>query len=399
MIPAMGYFARQMNTEAFGLLTLVMAFVGYASVLDGGFARAVVREIAYLGDDALNAEKILGTAIAVVSCLGILFGLLLWVCAPALVALIKVDAALEIEAVAGFRLTALMILPILLGMVWMAPMEARADFKRLNLMRSGGYLMVFGCAVVAVYGAPTFSAATMGLLIGRIAMALLGLISSRQVMGRFFYPFCRNALTHLMRFGGWLTVSSILSPAVYYLDRFVLSAFYGASAVAFYAAPSEATNKMLTLPGSVARALFPMLSAAKGVEAARLRRIAIILQAGLGLSLVIVIQIFGQDIAGIWLGRSYAQESGEIMKILVFGVLFNALSMISLIELQAMGRSKVTALVHLIEVVPLIILIVALTYFFGIKGTAVAWVGGTVMDWLLQSYFCRRARKSDALLL
>ena len=396
MIPAMGFFARQLDTESFGLLTLVLAFVGYASVLDGGFARAVVREIAHLGPDKLNAEKVLGTGIVVVSGLGLLFGLLLWICAPALVNVLRVDAALQVEAVSGFRWAAFMILPILVGMVWMAPLEARADFVRLNLMRSGGYLMVFGSAVLAVYWSPTFVAATIGLLIGRIAMALLGLMSSRQAMGRYFYPFCNNALKRLVRFGGWLTVSSILSPMVYYLDRFVLSAFAGASSVAFYSAPSEATNKMLTLPGSVARALFPMLSAAQGQEAVRLKNIALMLQFALGFSLVVLVQLLGDEIAGLWLGAAYAKESGEVMKILIFGVLFNALSMISLIELQANGHSNLTALAHLIEVIPLVVLIVVMTSLFGIKGTALAWVAGTLLDWGLQSFFCRRVRKMES---
>ena len=73
MIPAMGFFARALDAESFGLLALVLAFVGYASVLDGGFARAVVREVAALGANNADAAKIVGTALwvvlAVASCL------------------------------------------------------------------------------------------------------------------------------------------------------------------------------------------------------------------------------------------------------------------------------------------------------------------------------------------
>ncbi len=393
MIPAMGYFARQLDTETFGLLTLVLAFVGYASVLDGGFARAVVREIAQAGDNSVYAEQALGTGIGVVCCLGTIFGLLLWCLAPLLVDLIRVNAVFQNEAVVGFRWTALMILPILLGMVWMAPLEARADFARLNLLRFVGYAMVFGGAVLAVYWSPTFSSVVVGLFFGRVAMAILSLMVSRQVMRRWFHPFSRESLHRLVKFGGWLTVSNIVTPMVYYLDRFVLSAFAGPAVVAFYAAPSEATNKMLSLPGSVARALFPMMVSVKPAEAARVRRIAIMIQAALGVTLISIMLLFGDEIAGLWLGHAYAEESGLIMKILVFGVLFNALSMIPLIELQAMGNSKATASAHLMEVVPFIAFLVLMTSWFGVKGTAIAWVGGTLLDLCLQSYLCRRAKK------
>lgn len=396
MIPAMGFFARQLDTESFGLLALVLAFVGYASVLDGGFARAVVREIAQAGDDAVNAERALGTGIVVVCVLGVIFGWLLWLGASSLVSVIHVDAALQAEAVDGFRWTAFMILPILLSMVWMAPMEARSDFARLNLMRSAGYALVFGGAVFAVFLSPTFSVAVVGLLVGRIAMALVGLAAARQIMGRYLYPFSSDAFKRLVRFGGWLTVSSVVSPLMYYLDRFVLSAFAGASVVAFYAAPSEAINKTLALPGSVARALFPMLASANAEEASRMRRMAILIQAGLGLSLLLIMLLFGDQIAGLWLGQAYAEESGLIMKILVFGVLFNALGMIPLIELQAMGHSNVTAWAHLMEVVPFIAFLVVMTSLYGVKGTAVAWVAGTLLDWGLQSYLCRRTKRLNA---
>lgn len=393
MIPAMGFFARQLHIEAFGLLTLVLAFVGYASVLDGGFSRAVVREIAQAGGDLLMAKQVLGTGIGVVTALGIGFGFIVWLSAPFLVELIHVDNGLKHDAIDGFRWTALMILPILVGMMWMAPIEAYADFVRLNLVRTLGYFLVFGCGVISVYWDPKFSSAALGLLIGRIGMALLALSVTKKAMGFYIYPFSKQVLKRLVRFGGWLTISNILVPMVYYLDRFVLSAFAGASVVAFYAAPSEAINKALTLPGSVARALFPMFAAATPDEVVRLRRKATAIQAGLGLLIVIVVALFSDQIMGLWLGVEYADESGLIMKILVMGVLFNALSMIPLMEMQAMGYAKYTAWAHMLEAVPIISILFFLTFYFGINGTAVAWVIGTFLDLCLQTYLCQRVRK------
>lgn len=393
MIPSMGYLARQLDIESFGLLTLVLAFVGYASVLDGGISRAIVREIALAGDDLQSAKRALGTGVGVITGLGLVFSTIVWISAPKLVELIRVDDLLKENAIEGLRWTSLMILPILLGIVWMSPIEAKSDFARLNVLRVIGYTIVFGCSVITVYWSPTFSSAVIGMLIGRIGMALLCLLAVQKIMGLFVYPFCRKTLTRLVRFGGWLTVSGILVPMVYYLDRFILSAFAGASVVAFYAAPSEAINKILTLPGSVARALFPMLAAAKPDEVIRLRKTATLIQAALGVFLVMMVLFFGDQMMGLWLGDRYAIESGLIIKIMIFGVFFNALSMIPLMELQAKGHSKLTAWAHLIEVIPIIALLLILTTAFGIVGTAIAWVSGTFIDFCLQAYLCRRANK------
>lgn len=393
MIPAMGFFARHLDTESFGLFTLVMAFVGYASVLDGGFARAVVREIAQAGNQMNRAERALGAAVVLVLGIGFIFGLLLWLLSAPLVNVIHVGDSLQLEAIEGFHWTALMIAPILLSMVWMSPLEAKAQFASLNILRSFGYATVFGCAVIAVYWMPTFSAATSGLLIGRMGMALISFIACRQIMGKYLYPFCLDSAKRLFQFGRWLTVSSIISPLMDSLDRFVLSAFSGASTVAFYAAPSEAISKMLALPYSVSRALFPVLSKIEGGDKEKTRKIATVLQLCIGLFLVMLVMLFGDQMMGLWLGEKYATASGMLIKILIWGVLFNAMATIPYTELQAMGHSKITAQVHLIEVIPFISFLLVMTYEFGAKGTAIAWVTRTLIDWILQSYFCRKIKR------
>ncbi len=113
MIPAMGFFARVLDPESFGLLALVLAFVGYASVLDGGFARAVVREISALGADNADAAKIVGTALWVVLVIGGLAALVFVAWVPWFVDLIDVSTNLYEFAIDGFRLAALMV-PIIL---------------------------------------------------------------------------------------------------------------------------------------------------------------------------------------------------------------------------------------------------------------------------------------------
>lgn len=46
-LPALGYIARELGAERFGLFALCTAIVGYASIFDAGLTRAVIREIAF----------------------------------------------------------------------------------------------------------------------------------------------------------------------------------------------------------------------------------------------------------------------------------------------------------------------------------------------------------------
>lgn len=63
-----------------------------------------------------------------------------------------------------------------------------------------------------------------------------------------------------MKYGGWITVSNVVSPLMAYLDRFFISNIIGASNVAFYTAPAEGVQRLSVFPGALSRAIFPKLS-------------------------------------------------------------------------------------------------------------------------------------------
>ena len=59
-IPAIGYLARALGVEKFGIFTLAYAVVGYASIFDAGLSRAVIRAVAMNTSDEPKLIKILG---------------------------------------------------------------------------------------------------------------------------------------------------------------------------------------------------------------------------------------------------------------------------------------------------------------------------------------------------
>ncbi|THD49404.1 flippase, partial [Enterobacteriaceae bacterium ML5] len=74
-IPALGYLARALGPELFGIYTLAIAIVGYAGIFDVGLTRAIVREIALFRNDKEERNKIISTStifILVFSSLGMI---------------------------------------------------------------------------------------------------------------------------------------------------------------------------------------------------------------------------------------------------------------------------------------------------------------------------------------
>ncbi len=70
-IPALGYLARMLGTQQFGLFTLAIAIVGYASIFDAGITRAVIREISFFRDNSIEKNKVIATSII---CIFFFFG-------------------------------------------------------------------------------------------------------------------------------------------------------------------------------------------------------------------------------------------------------------------------------------------------------------------------------------
>lgn len=396
MVPAMAYIARQLDVESFGLLTLVFSFVGYATVLDGGVARAVIREVALNRSDKAKAARIVGTGFWLVIVFGVLSALLMVLLSDHLVTWLKVTGTLEDSASSVFAMSGLIVLPLLLTALWVAPVEGMGHFKELNLIRGLGYVVIFGSVSLAVWVQPTLFAAVCGLLLGRLVMAGMACLAGCRTLGTLPLHFDRPALVRLYRFGGWLTVSNIVSPAIEYLDRFVLSAVAGASRVAYYTGPAEMLAKLSSIPHAVSRALFPQLSAQNAHKTPGFQDIALPMgiQGVIGLGVVLGALLFGDEIMGLWLGSGYAETAGPILKILAIGYLCNSLNLIPYTALQAAGHAKLTAAVYLEEFLPYLLLLFLMVHSFGLYGAAFAWVAKTVFElvafvWLYKSNMLR----------
>src|SRR6202040_3913112 len=61
----------------------------------------------------------------------------------------------------------------------------------------------------------------------------------------------------LLRFGGWITVSNVITPMMLYLDRFLIGALLSIAALTAYSVPMEMVSKSFILPAAVSGVMFP----------------------------------------------------------------------------------------------------------------------------------------------
>lgn len=386
-IPATAYLARSLGVEQFGLLLLMYAVLGYSGIFDAGMGRAVIRKIA---QSSSKKEELItmGTSLSTVMVLSSIPVVIISVFSFAITEWLNVSEENFYEMEAVLNLVAYVIPFFLTTVVAFSYLEGKEKFLQLSI-----YKVVTGAAMaiapaIAVYNEPTLVAAVYGLLYARIFTAVVALVSLNKALGLLNLRFDSGVLVELVKFGGWVSVSNIVSPIMVYMDRFLVSNSVGAANAAFYNAPADLIEKISFIPGSLARTIFPFFSRL-GSHVEWENRIYF----GLSLALLLILVplfLVAELVLTLWLGESYGIESSTILRVIIIGFFFNALAQIPFAAIQAKGRSKLTALLHLSELLPYLLLLFYLVDTFGLLGAAYAWSVRVIMDFILLFYFSKR---------
>jgi O-antigen/teichoic acid export membrane protein len=195
--------------------------------------------------------------------------------------------------------------------------------------------------------------------------------------------FNRVWLKPLFSFGSWITLSNIIGPVMMYMDRFVIVSVLGVSSVAFYVAPYEVVTKLLVIPAAISTVLFPFFARS---SVNRFHDSAVKLNQGLMYSLVLLYPLcligtyFSGEWLSLWLGQEFSEQGRFVVIWLVAGILLNGISQVLFAKVQGFGRSDWTAILHLLELLPYLLLLWYGLKEWGIAGAAFAWFVRVLID-------------------
>jgi O-antigen/teichoic acid export membrane protein len=195
----------------------------------------------------------------------------------------------------------------------------------------------------------------------------------------------------LLKYGGWVTVTSIIGPWLLMMDRFAIGATLGAVAVAIYTVPLQLAKQVAVFPGALTGALFPSLSAAS-VETRQRYAVNAVYALSAMVSLPVLAGIFLIDpVMHLWIGRSIAKAGTPVGRILLIGFWSNAFALIPYTVLQSRGRPDLVTKTTLSEI-PFYFLILWLGLkTWGVEGVGVAVAVRLTADYLLLSWVAERA--------
>lgn len=370
-----------MGTDRFGILTLAWVLIGYLGLLDLGLGRALTMVVAEkLGSGQTSdipstiRTGLLGMVlVAVVLSMAVMLGSR-WM----IYDILKIPDGLEQETYRAFMLLALFIPVVIVSVGFRGILEAYQRFDLINIIRIPLGIFSFAAPLAVIPFSVNMQAVILVLCIGRVVAAFCQFKFCCRIIPTLVsgFSFETQKFWMLMKFGGWMTVTNIISPLMVYVDRLFIGALVSISAVAYYATPSEVITKLILLSVALTNVLFPAISSSFGVDR---QRSALFLERGLKyvflgtLPIILLIVAFAPEGLAFWLDDHFVQNSLEVTRILAVGIFFACLGQILYAFIQGAGRPDLTGKLHIIECLPYIILLAVSINLAGITGAAVIW--------------------------
>ena len=369
-------YLQVVGLERYGILNICWVVLGYVGFLDLGLGPAVSQKIASAAkDDGDTAEAVFWTAVWLSLAAGLLSALLVYAGAAAYFASGRLASPFSEEIRQAVPLLGLMLPVGMMSGVAAGALQGRQRFLALNLISTTSSTLTLVLPLAAAYfWAPTLSA----LLVGALAARLVGLLlnywtSFRAVpLSRPGMP-KRALIPSLMKLGGWMTVSTALTPFFVTIDRLAIGAMLGAAAVAAYAIPSSLIARMAIVPWGLASALFPRFAAGSEAERRHLMGLALSAIAVTMTPLCLLVIAVAGPFFAFWVGPDLAAISSPLAYLLIVGAWANGVALVPFTMLQGSGRADIAAKINLLEILPYLLLLGGSLLLFGLPGAALAW--------------------------
>lgn len=379
-----------MGLERWGLFTLALAMVGVFGVFDLGVGQALTRTIAERigAGRGEEAPGLVGAALATLLAISTAVAAFAWAFIPLLVErLLRVPPALQGEAVAAMRvLVAAAPLVVVNAALW-GVLAAYHRFREANLVNMPVSAFYYLGPLLTLLVWDSLVGVMLALVACRLAMTLAYALLARRALpaGRPVFRGLRLArVLPLLRLGGWMTFSGLVTQALTYADRFLIGALVSLTAVAFYATPLDLVMRAWILPVAVAQALLPAMAgahAARPAETADLLRRGALAIAALVLPACLVLAGAAWPLLRLWLGVEFAAGGAAVLRILAVGVFFSCAAFAPAALLDAIGRPDATARFALAQALVFIPLAALLLWAgAGILGAAAVWALRCAVD-------------------
>ncbi len=379
---------KGLGTERFGVLTIGWMIMGYFALFDLGMGRATTKFVAeYIerGDRQRLPSLVWGSLFAHIT-IGLIGGGILAASVPWLVHdIFKIPADILNEVIFAFYLLAVSVPLVVTSASLRGILEAIHRFDLVNIVKIPASIMNYVAPLVVLAFTNNLAVIVGVIVVSRAVVMVINFLLCRRELPVFSSGVVLkfSTIKPLIGFGGWLTISSLVSPVIVLLDRFIIGIVLSMSAVAYYATPYEVVTKLWIFSASLLGALFPVISA---LSVKSEHEIRILYDRSINYLLVSVAPIvavlltFSQELLSFWIGVDFAMQSASVTRWLAIGVLINVLAQVPFTVLQGMGKADVPAKLQIVQLPFYAFATWYLVGAIGITGAAIAWTTRAAVD-------------------
>jgi O-antigen/teichoic acid export membrane protein len=389
---AIPYIVHGLGAERFGILSIASGLLGYFGIFDLGLGRATTKFVAesLALSELERLPKIVWTSIWSQLMFGV-FGTIVTAGLIPLVAdhFLNVASALVAETKSSLFILSTSLCIVLMGNALRGVLEAGQLFGVVNYVKVPTNISMYLLPAAGVLFHLSLPQIVWLLVAARVSATVAYLAACLwffPTLRRGYLP-DRSWFRPLLVYGGWVTVSSFVSPLSAYVDRLFIGSLVSMSAVGYYSAPYEAINRAWVVPGTLAATLFPAFANLDaGGSKGRLEELcARSLKSLLLISAptLLLLALFAKPILRWWLGPEFAFQSSAARQILAVGMLITSVALVPASLLQGVGRPDLTGIFSVLEFVFQVGACWFFVKHFGIAGAALAWTLRALLDALL----------------
>lgn len=376
--------------ERFGLLSIAWMLVGYFGVLDMGIGRALTQKVAdRVGQGKTkNLKSLIASSLTLIFVFGMLGSALLYELSGMIVyQWLTISSEILEESFNAFFWLSLTIPIVILSNGFLGVLEGQQYFGWTAIIRAPLGVMMFLAPLIVMHWSIQLDMLIQSLFLVRAFFLIVTMLVVSYTTKTFTgWESELSELKSLFSYGGWVTLSNLISPLMVYFDRFYIGAVLSVAVVAFYTTPFDLLTKALIIPFALIGVMFASFAAEWKQNANKVKRqfkysVLIVILFMFPFSLLVA--LFANELMSLWLGSEFAQESYQIVQWIALGIFFNAVAMTPFAFIQAIGRADLTAKLHLLELPIYLLILWYAVEQFGLLGAAIAWVVRVLVDSIL----------------
>lgn len=373
------------GTERFGALAIAWLVAGAFGFFDLGLTRATAYRVAQVDHENEKIRgSVLGTALVICAGSSVIAGIAVTIGSRYYFGIAaKVSAALRPELVAASPWMGLIVPSVLVSAVLSGALQGRHRFVESNLISIFGTLGTQVAPLIAAIAVgPRFTILLASITAARLLVCVYAMwAAAATIAAPAFWTFTRREAAHLLDFGKWVMISSILGPILMFSDRFLIGTIIGATAVALYNIPFQLAQRLSIIPAAFGSAVLPKLTQTSDrmVSADLFGRTLKMGQTALAIVAVGALA-FIDTFLPLWLGHHVTPAMPTTFKLLVLAFYANGFAALAHFLLMSQSRPHVITLVMLVEVPFYLGGLYIATAHYGLLGSAASFLALCILD-------------------